>query len=106
MQFNLGDSVQVIGNVSSCAGTAVINQGGPLTQATSALSLTNATIFEFDFKTSLLFETIDSVSYSVVLAGDGFPPRHVARPAKGKVITVEFESAVTATVHMSVAQCV
>ena len=108
MARNLGDSVQVVGNITSCTGSSILNQAGPLTEATKAITLTNATHFVFDFTTVLVFGSINSVLYSVAsAAGDvaGFMPRHVSRQPVGKTVVVEFEKPVSATVHMKVAQC-
>eukprot|EP00040_Diaphanoeca_grandis_P016284 m.83959 g.83959 ORF g.83959 m.83959 type:complete len:720 (-) comp25691_c0_seq1:48-2207(-) len=106
MQFNLGDSIQLVGNITSATGCYIAHQGGASTVATKAITLTTATQFSFDFTSALLFDAIESVSYSVVATdATSFLPRHVARTPQSKRVVVDFETPVNATVHMTVAQC-
>jgi len=110
MTGNLGMGVEV--SPAAQASTPVNcriadNTGAPATRATASLSLTNASTFEFDFGAALVFDAIASVQYTVVsdaIAPD-LLPSHVARTPVGKNVVVEFASAVSATVHMEVAQC-
>ena len=106
MQFNVGDSVQIIGQAPSCTRSFIGHQAGPLTSASLTVTAANTIRFDFDFTSLLAFDDIQDMSYSVAINGTGFPPRHVARPPAGKQVAVEFESNVSATVYMHVAQCV
>ena len=106
MEFNLGDSPQLLGNFSKTTGCYIAHQGGATTQATKALSLNSSATFSFDFSAELLFPTIESVSYSVVTDGAlASLPSHAARPPVGRTVAVEFAAEVSATVHMTVRQC-
>ena len=125
MQFNLGNSVQLIGNFSQATNCLITGQGGPKTQAAKQLTLQglaaapHATSLTFDFSQELLFPWIDSVQYTVLYdSAVSSPLTHYALKPVGRTVTVMFApatatggnsntSASTAmpTVHMEVAQC-
>lgn len=84
------------------------------TRVRRSLALTEATEWVFELSGSLLFGSIDSVMYSVVLDGpDGAAPRgsaavapgHVAYQLNGTTVKVVTDTPVSATVHLEVAEC-
>lgn len=73
------------------------------TKATKSLFQANATEWNMDFKSELLFPTIDHVSYTIT-SSENFFFSHMARPPNGTSIKVITSSPVNATVHMTVEQ--
>mmetsp|Transcript_12168 Transcript_12168/g.17611 ORF Transcript_12168/g.17611 Transcript_12168/m.17611 type:complete len:185 (+) Transcript_12168:1375-1929(+) len=69
-------------------------------RATLSLTQQNATVWEFDFSSSLLFPTIATVRINVV-AEEGFPIA-VARPPRGSKVTVETNIPITGTITVDV----
>jgi hypothetical protein len=76
------------------------SKGGVGTQATKAITQSNASVWEFDFCDQLVFPTIATVRVDVITAS-GFP-RAIARPPQGCKMTVETDTAMTGTIIVEV----
>eukprot|EP00049_Salpingoeca_infusionum_P018503 m.357516 g.357516 ORF g.357516 m.357516 type:complete len:466 (+) comp17860_c0_seq1:99-1496(+) len=91
--FNLVDNVVVADNIECPKNT----------RATKKLTQTNSDTFTFDFSDVLLFRSIDTVLYSVSADKPVFVNSYAQTP-NGTTVTVKFQSPVSASVTMSVAQ--
>lgn len=72
------------------------------TRARKSLTLKGATRWEFDFSDSLLFPSIEQITYSV--SSDGAFFQHLARTPQGTKVVVETSAAVDATVVVEAVQ--
>ena len=75
------------------------------TVSRKSLYLQNATSWRVDFSDTLLFNGIDQIQYSLVLDSDSPLVSRAARQVSDTAVQVETSSPISATVHVSVRQC-
>lgn len=107
MRFNTytgGDSVVLDGTFTRTTGVSIVEEinGNKFTRARATLALTASTSWRFDFSSTLLFPTIDFLTYS--LATSAGPVAHVAMPPQGRTVEIRTAQPVDAVVSVEVAQ--
>ena len=76
------------------------------TVSRKSLYLKNATSWHLDFSDELLFNGIDGIEYTLVLDSDSSLVTHAARQVSDTAVQIETSSPVSATVYVTVRQCV